>query len=366
MKKLLTAAGVLLALALCVGAALAGGGDAENPLISKSYLEGTFSQTLDAAVDSRLDTAEAALRSAADRRLEAMEAGLRASAGQGASSTLKEGDVLTGSTGLALVPLTGEVVLSGGTAVDVTAGRETAAGQALTVRHRYIVAEGGAASFAVASPTAVVSYEGGFALQPSDGVPDYYAIARGLRELGLFRGSGSGVGEGFDLHLPPSRAEGLVMFIRILGEEAEALACTGSHPFTDVPAWLDRYAAWAYQKGYANGVSPTLFGSSRTISAVEYQEFLLRALGYSVAGVQDYTTSLERALNCGALTNGEYERLREGPFLRSHVAYVSYYTLDMLLSGSQQTLAQRLEERGAFTAGQLAGVQAGVETARIY
>lgn len=369
MKKRLTAAGVLLALGLCAGAALAGGGDAGDPLISRSYLEGTFSQTLDAAVDSRMEAAEAALRSDAEQRLKAMEAGLRSSAGQGgagASATLKEGDVLTGSTGLALVPLAGDVVLSSGTAVDVTAGRETAAGQTLTGNHRYIVAEDGAASFAVGSPTAVISYEGGFALRPSDGVPDYYAIAKGLRELGLFRGSGSGIGEGFDLHLPPSRAEGLVMFIRILGEEADALACTGSHPFTDVPAWLDRYAAWAYQKGYANGVAPTLFGAGQTISAVEYEEFLLRALGYSVAGVQDYTTSLERALNCGALTNGEYERLKEGPFLRSHVAYVSYYTLNMLLSGSQQTLAQRLEERGVFTAGKLEDIQADVGSARIY
>ena len=155
------------------------------------------------------------------------------------------------------------------------------------------------------------------------------------------------------------------MFIRILGEEADALACTYTHPYTDVPGWMDRYVAWAYHNGYTNGVSPTKFGTAQPIAAVEYEEFLLRALGYSVAGVHDYTTSLERALELGALTNGEYEMLKGQPFLRAHVAYVSYYTLDMVLSGSQQTLAQRLESEGLFTASLLSAARDRVDSSRV-
>ena len=89
------------------------------------------------------------------------------------------------------------------------------------------------------------------------------------------------------------------MFLRLLGEEEQALAWTGSHPFTDVPRWLDRYVAWAYAKGYSNGVAADRFGARQSMSAVEYTAFLLRALGYGAAGEDDYAASLERAAECG-------------------------------------------------------------------
>lgn len=362
MRKAHAAAAALLAVALCLTAALASGGTAQDPLVSLSYLEGTFSQSVDAAVDSRLDEADRQARAAMEQLLDAMGAAGQSEAG----ATLKEGDALTGGTGLTVTPLAGGLRLEtvSGAVVDATEGREIPGGSLLSPDHLYIVAERSTASFVVDTPTAVLSYQGG-ALSLSYGPPDYYAIASALRELGLFLGTGSGVGEGFDLHLAPTRGEGLVLFIRMLGEEAQAMAYTGSHPFTDVPAWLDPYVAWAWQRGYTNGVSPTLFGGDQAISAPEYMEFLLRALGYSVAGVQDYTTSLDRALDCGALTQGEAALLSTGQFLRCHAAYLSWYSLDTLVSGSGQTLAQYLEEQGTFTAGQLDAARAAVTSLRL-
>lgn len=365
MKKFLSAAALAL---LCLAAALFSGGSAGDPLISRAYLEGAFSQSLEEALTQRLDEAGQDAREALRQELEALsDPGAALPGSDGGSATLKGGDVLTGSTGLAFTLLGGEVrlTLTGGGAVDVTSGTEAASGQTLTAGHRYLVAEGAGASFTVLSPAAVASWEGRAVLTPS-AQPDWYEIACALRALGLFRGSGSAIGEGFDLYLAPTRGEGLVMFLRLLGEEPQALAWEGSHPFTDVPAWLDRYVAWAWQKGYANGVAPDRFGPDQAISAVEYEEFLLRALGYSVAGVHDYTTSLERALDCGALTNGEYILLTENPFLRAHVAYVSYYSLDMAVSGGRQTLAQRLLGAGLFTREQLEEARLGVESQRIY
>ncbi len=372
MKKALAAAALFLALALCLTAALAAGGDASDPLVSLSYLEGLFSQSVDASLGSSLDLSDDAVRSHVRHQLDSMESSVEAVAGQNyaptaAEATLKEGDVLTGSTGLVVIPLGGEVrlTLAAGAVVDATDGREVPTGSPLASRHRYIVAEESLAHFTVASPSAVLSYQGGYAFSLSAGSPDYYAVACALRDLDLFRGTGSGIGEGFDLHLAPTRAEGLVMFIRILGEESDALACSYAHPFKDVPGWMDRYVAWAYNRGYTNGISPSQFGPSLTISAAEYQEFLLRALGYSVAGVHDYTTSLDRALQHGALTVGEYGMLQNAPFLRAHVAYVSYYALDMVLSGSQQTLAQRLESAGLFTEYQLSAARSQVNFPRV-
>ena len=285
MKKAYTAAAGLLALVLCLTAALASGGSDQDPLISLSYLEGAFSQSVDAAVDSRLDEWDRQAAASMERQLDAMGSGQVDETASEAD--LKEGDVLAGATGLAVTPLAGEVRLeiASGAVVDATEGVEVPGGTVLDANHLYIVAEGSSASFVVDSPTAVLSYQGGGALSLSYGAPDYYAIARALRQLGLFRGTGSGIGEGFDLHLAPTRGEGLVMFIRILGEEDQAMAWTGEHPFTDVPAWLDPYVAWAWERGYTNGVSETIFGGGEALTPQAYMEFLLRALGYSVAGI---------------------------------------------------------------------------------
>lgn len=361
MKKTLTTAAVLLALALCLTVALAAGGGAGDPLVSLSYLEGLFTQTVEASLESRLDSADAAVRDSVRQRLDSPASAALT------ETTLKNGDALTGITGLTVIPLAGEVrlTLSSGAVVDATAGSEVPSSSLLTAGHRYIVAEASAASFAVSSATAVLSYQGSCTFSLSSDTPDYYAIASALRDLGLFRGTGSGIGQGFDLHLAPTRAEGLVMFIRILGEEADALACSYSHPFTDVPAWLDRYVAWAYHQGYTNGVSPQHFGTDMVISAVEYQEFLLRALGYSIAGVHDYTTSLTRALACGVISAGECEMLQSETFLRAHVAYISYYSLDAAVSGTQHSLAWKLEELGLFTADELSAACARVNSVRV-
>ena len=373
MKKPFAAASLFLCLTLCLTMAFASGAGSSDPLVSLSYLTGLFSSSVNESVDTKLTNSDTELRSDLQQQVGAMEAAVSAAAGQNFAPTpteanLKAGDILTGPTGLSVVHLAGTVrmELDSGSVVDVSTGKEISSGTLLTANHRYLVAEGSVARFAVVSPTAVLTYEGNYAFSLSQNAPDYFSVANALKELTLFKGTGTGFGGGFDLHKAPTRAEGLVMFIRILGEENAALSCSYQHPFTDVPEWADRYVAWAYYQGYTNGISNDKFGTQNTISAIEYQEFLLRALGYSVAGVHDYSTSLERALEQGALTEGEYRLLRSENFLRCHVVYLSYYSLDMILSGSQQTLAQRLLNAGIFSPQQYIYADSLVNSPRIF
>ncbi|MBQ5355183.1 MAG: hypothetical protein IIU08_04870, partial [Clostridia bacterium] len=58
--------------------------------------------------------------------------------------------------------------------------------------------------------------------------------AAALKSLGLFRGVSD---TNFDLNRAPTRVEALVMLIRTLGKESEALGGNWTHPFTDVPSW---------------------------------------------------------------------------------------------------------------------------------
>ena len=82
-----------------------------------------------------------------------------------------------------------------------------------------------------------------------------------LHDLGLFRGTGSG----YALDKTATRMQGLIMLIRLLGEEDEALACTDPCPFTDVAAGdPSRYTAYAYAKGYTTGTTATTFSPGNT------------------------------------------------------------------------------------------------------
>lgn len=373
MKKAFLSVSALLTLLLCLCVAVASGGSAGDPLISLSYLQDIFRPNVEVAVDERLDAGDDALRGNMQDRLDTMTSSALAAVGQNIAvttqeTTLNEGDVLSGAAGLSAIPLAGEITLfiTTGTVIDVSTGAEVPSGTVLSPHHRYIVAENSVATFTAGAPTAIISYQGNYSISRSSFSPDYYGIALALRSLDLFRGTESGIGESFDLHRSPTRAEALVMFIRILGEEDEALTCQFTHPFKDVPEWLDRYAAWAYEKGYTNGIDATTFGTQNKVSIVEFQEFLLRALGYSTAGVDDYLTSLERALTCGALTDVEYIILRDCDFRRAHVAYLCYYNLDTVLSGHYLTLGQYLQQQGVFSYTQLEQAKSFVNSTRLH
>lgn len=349
---------VLLSVTLFAGAA---GGDASDPLASLSYLTGVFTKTVDAQIDEKLDASDAAL-------LESAQGGsLSSCAATWTETRMKEGDVLSGSTGTNVLVLAGrvQVAFSSGAVIDVTTGTAVPSGTVLTADHRYMVAEDTAALFTVTSKTAVVDYQGNYSFSYSDAT-DYNAMAYALKTLHLFKGSFTGYGEGFDLEVAPTRLQALIMFIRVLGEEDEALAWSGTTPFTDIAAGTQaaQYVGYAYSKGYTNGYTATTFKPAGSVNAWQYTEFVLRAMGYSSAANTDLSDTLLRARNAGVLTDGEVEMLQRDPFLRAELVYVSYYALDAAISGSYQTLGDALMEKGVFTAAERSQSWAMVPGAR--
>ena len=245
MKKktaLLLAAAMMLSLTLF---AYAAGGDASDPLVSLSYLTDAFTKKVDAKVDEKLNDSDAALLESAGE-----EGGLSASFW--AERRLKEGDILAAPTGTSVLLLAGraQVSFAAGAVVDVTTGTTVPSGTALSANHRYMAAEDTSALFTVTSKTAVVDYQGGCSFSES-GATDYNTMAAALKTLHLFKGSFTGYGQGFDLEAAPTRLQALIMFIRVLGEEEEALSWTGTTPFTDIVpgSQAAQYVGYAYSKG---------------------------------------------------------------------------------------------------------------------
>ncbi len=338
---------LLLPLALALAAAVWGyaAGDASDPLASLSYLEGTFSSAVNAKVEEKLNASDATISSGGG-------AENTASAARWAEDRLKQGDTLQCATGASVMLLAGQgsVSYASGAVVDVTDGRVAASGSVMQANHRYLVAEDTTAAFAVASKTAVVDHEGG-TISCSDAV-DYNAMASALKTLHLFQGSFTGYGQGFDLEAAPTRLQALIMFVRVLGEEEQALSWTGTTPFTDIQkgSQAERYVGYAYSKGYTNGYSATQFKPSGAVNARQYTEFVLRAMGYSSAANTDLSDTLFRAQSAGVLTSGEVEMLQRDSFLRAELVYISYYALDAWLADGSGTLGTSLEDKGVFTA----------------
>lgn len=170
--------------------------------------------------------------------------------------------------------------------------------------------------------------------------------AHRLRDLGLFQGVGTHPDGGinFELERVPSRTEALVMLIRLLGKEDEALNNEWEHPFTDVPGWADKLVGYAYEKGLTKGVSPTEFGTG-TASVQMYLTFVLRALGYSDGPGGDFTWDApERfAQGVGILPGDVYME----DFRRSDMVLISEAALFARLKDSDITLLDKLIEDGA-------------------
>ena len=328
---------ITVGLLLCIlAASAAAAGDAGDPLISLSYLTDIFTDSVDRQVEEKLDQSDAQIL-------------------QGETGQTSSGSTAAFWTESRLKALAGSAQLSfpTGTVVDVTTGTAVSSGTALIPNHRYLVAEDTSALFMVTSKTAVVDYQGNYSFSYSDAV-DYNAMAGALKTLNLFKGSYTGYGQGYDLEVAPTRLQALIMFIRVLGEEEQALAWSGSQPFTDIAPGTqsEKYVGYAYEKGYTNGYSATTFRPSQAISANQYVEFMLRALGYSSADNKVVSDALERALNCSLLTPGEVSMLQNTSFLRADLVYISYYALDAQLSGDTRTLRDTLLQRGIFTAAQ--------------
>ena len=174
---------------------------------------------------------------------------------------------------------------------------------------------------------------------------NYDACADVLKELGLFRGGDTGD----ELDSPLTRAQALVMQIRLFGLEEEAQAAEGSIPFTDVPQWVERYVVFAHQNGFTNGISATAFGPDLPCDAKTYVTFVLRALGYSDATGGDF--SWAEAVSFGKELGIATDALASDEFLRSKMVAVSYLSLAAApKDGEYDSLLAKLVADGAVDA----------------
>ena len=167
-----------------------------------------------------------------------------------------------------------------------------------------------------------------------------------LNRLGLFKGVSD---TDFDLYRPATRVEAVVMIIRLLGEETNALADHYSHPFTDVPEWANDYIGYAYANGITNGITKDQFGTDN-VTASMYITYLLRILGYSEAdGDFTWDNPFPLAYEVGILDDDSDCFCDLNEFWRADMSFISESAL-MATPKNGNTIAGQLSSKGLFSA----------------
>ncbi len=169
------------------------------------------------------------------------------------------------------------------------------------------------------------------------------SLAQKLNSLNLFLGTENG----FDLDKPLTRTEAIVMLIRTLGKESDALSYGKTHPFSDVATWADGYISYAYTNGLTKGVSETVFGAETAVESNMYLTFILRALGHTDENNKDFLWQMPYALASKTeILPPETDFLN---FTRADAVYITAASLYAKLKNTDIPLYQKLISDGIFS-----------------
>lgn len=374
-KRLAVFLALTMTLSLLSGV-VAAVGTANDPLVTKSYIENTFFGELSAKITGRVSEADErespavnTLQSIRDDALNKIS--LDALASKAANElwsavdksmltapavnhlrqiVLTPGDTLVAKPGAAVRILSGRVQTrnnTGATVVQIAEAQERHKQWEFSEGDYLLVTEVAEIGFTPVLGDATIMVSGEFTIDHSEAYAVQYTdLADALNQMGLFLGTG----KGYELDRVSRRDEGLVMLLRLLGEESAALATTEvTHPFTDVRPWVNGYVSYAYDNALTNGTSATEYSSMMLIEPEHYMTFLLRALGYSDSGDSpdfSFKTAIADAVSFGVITKAEADLLTSTPLYRDKMVYISYYGLFAKLKGTTTTLIESLIEKG--------------------
>ncbi|HWQ78346.1 MAG TPA: transglutaminase domain-containing protein [Anaerovoracaceae bacterium] len=167
-------------------------------------------------------------------------------------------------------------------------------------------------------------------------------------ETGLLKGDGSGYG----LENTASRLEGIILLIRLMGKEAEALGMNGLPcRFTDVPDWAKGYVNYADENGISRGVGDTRFGVTDKMTAEQYNTLLLRILGYDDSrGDFQWSRSLTKAIELSILSSDMAQGyIWDGSYTKGDLMDTSFCYLEADFKDQEQTLIGMLTETGVVS-----------------
>ena len=274
-------------LLLMVTAAASTAGTATDPLISLSYLEGTFSASLKTDISRTLgDAADSAMR-----RLDGLlgDYGGYSFAPRFTRISVAAGDTLTLSMGGSIILLSGAATLTttSGTVINISTGREVATGSQLTQHHRYFCTENTTATITASS--AFTGHVDGYyitaAVTASQAHPAFRDILEGtwyysaidfVYSNNLFAGTSSNT-------FSPNTSMTRGMFVTVLYRLEGRPDIGPGGRFTDVQNTSLYYydaVTWASENNIVAGVTSSTFGPNAQITREQIAVIMHRYARY--------------------------------------------------------------------------------------
>lgn len=203
------------------------------------------------------------------------------------------------------------------------------------------------------------------ATEAEPAAPQYTEDAESLFALGLFKGVGTDEAGNpkFNLEGKCTRVQALVILLRLLGLEEDALATTAENPFTDMTGhWAEKYTSYAYSVGLTNGVGNNKFDPDTEAKPIQFATFILRALGYDdAAGDFDYFKAVDKARELSVVPEDMFADSNE--LLRDSCVKICVNALKTNLKDTERTLAKKLIEDGVID--QDTAIEVGVLPAEV-
>ena len=193
---------------------------------------------------------------------------------------------------------------------------------------------------------------------------DGQVAAEKLHALGLLVGVGTHAdgSVNFDTAGDLNRAQAVTQIVRFLGAEKTALAESNAHPFADVPVWAAPYIGYAYTNQITSGVGAKRFDADAPMRDAAFLTLVLRVLGYDdAAGDFVWSAPYTLAKQVGLI----YSDVPDRDFTRGEAFLICYRALTATAKDGTR-LADRLLQKGVFTASQLAEVTEEVPESRLY
>lgn len=176
--------------------------------------------------------------------------------------------------------------------------------------------------------------------------------ADAMNSLGLFLGTSYG----YELDSSLTRAQGITLLVRMIGQEEAATTRTYQIPFTDVPSWAAGYVGYAYTNKITNGISATKFNTYGSMTDYMFLTLTLRALGYTDSGADAqfvWNDPYKLANEVGLIDSVS----PDNNFTRGEAIQVFWNAMNAKLADGNQTLAESLIAQGVFTKAQFAEAQ---------
>lgn len=167
---------------------------------------------------------------------------------------------------------------------------------------------------------------------------DFEESGKFLKDLSIIKGNENG-------DLKPysnlTREESIVILLRMLKKEEEALKVPMESVFNDIPKgyWASKYISYAKKNGLTNGIGDNKFGIRKNVTTKELVSFMLKSLNYSADWASEDV--MDKAQKLGLLKGVKSDA--DKAITRGNVFIIMKNTLNTKVKGTEKTLITRFK-----------------------